>query len=108
MKANTILFPSTYFDGKKVDEDLTNEYEAAINTGLWNVIFFNYDKWFNEGKLVLSAMSDECIGAVHRGWMMKADQYARFYNALKEKNVELTTSPAEYEYFTIFRMFTRI
>ena len=31
----TILFPSSYFDGKKVDEDLQNEYDAVLATGLW-------------------------------------------------------------------------
>ena len=64
---NTILFPSSFFDGKKVDEDLQSEYEAALNTGLWNTIFFSYDKWFNEGKLVLSKEIPKKIQAVHRG-----------------------------------------
>ena len=35
---NTILFPSSFFDGKKVDEDLQSEYEAVLNTALWNTI----------------------------------------------------------------------
>ncbi|MCR5735767.1 MAG: hypothetical protein K6G22_14260 [Lachnospiraceae bacterium] len=61
MIVNTILFPSSFFDGKKVDEDLQGEYEAVLNTGLWNVIFFNYDKWFNEEKLVLSEDIQERI-----------------------------------------------
>lgn len=102
MKVKTILFPSSYFDSSKVDEDFTNEYEAALNTGLWNIVLFNYDKWFNEGKLVLSTIEDESICAVHRGWMMKAEQYADFYHALKKKNVELSTQPEEYEYFHYF------
>ena len=42
---NTILFPSRFFDGKKVDEDLQSEYETTLNTGLWDTVFFNYDKW---------------------------------------------------------------
>ena len=64
---NTILFPSSFFDGKKVDEDLQSEYKAALNTGLWDTIFFSYDKWFNEGKLVLSKKIPKRIQAVHRG-----------------------------------------
>ena len=102
MIVNTILFPSSFFDGKKVDEDLQSEYEAVLNTGLWNTIFFNYDKWFNEGKLILSEDIPERINAVHRGWMMKAEQYQRFYAALLEAGVELVTKPAEYEYFHYF------
>ena len=102
MKVNTILFPSSFFDGKKVDEDLQSEYEAVLNTGLWDTIFFNYDKWFNEGKLVLSEEISTRISAVHRGWMMKADQYQRFYDALLKEGIELVTEPAGYEYFHYF------
>ncbi len=98
----TILFPSSYFDWKKVDEDLQNEYDAVLATGLWDVIIFSYDKWFNEGKLSLSREVSERITAVYRGWMMKADQYADFFVALKEKNIELTTTPEEYEHFHYF------
>lgn len=101
MSLNTILFPSSYFDGKKVDEDLTNEYEAAVKTGLWDIVFFNYDKWFNEGRLVLSK-TVEGVKAVHRGWMMKADQYGTFYEELRKKGIELTTTPEEYEHFHYF------
>ena len=99
---NTILFPSSFFDGKKVDEDLQSEYEAVLNTGLWNTIFFNYDKWFNAGKLVLSEGIPERTYAVYRGWMMKAEQYQKFYDALLEAGIELVTKPAEYEYFHHF------
>ena len=31
MKVNTILFPASFFDGKKVDEDIQNEYEVALD-----------------------------------------------------------------------------
>ena len=102
MKVETILFPSSFYESKKVDEDLVNEYEAAMNTGLWDIIFFNYDKWFNEGKLVLSRQIDDTVVAVHRGWMMKAEQYKDFYNALREKSVKLVTTPKEYEHFHYF------
>lgn len=102
MKINTILFPSSFFDSKKVDEDLQSEYEAALNTGLWNAVFFNYDKWFNEDKLVLSERIVNRVLAVHRGWMMKADQYQRFYDALLKEGIELITKPVEYEYFHYF------
>ncbi len=99
---NTILFPSSFFDGKKVDEDLQSEYEAALNTGLWDTIFFSYDKWFNEGKLVLSKEIPKRIQAVHRGWMMKAEQYQQFFDASSKAGIELVTKPAEYEFFHYF------
>ena len=102
MKVNTILFPSSFFDGKKVDEDIQNEYEAALDTGLWEVILFNYAKWFNEGKLVLSKAIEEPINAVYRGWMMKEEQYTSFYEELQKSGITLITNPIEYRYFHYF------
>lgn len=102
MRVNTILFPSDFYNGKKIDEDLQNEYEAARDTGLWNVVLFNYDKWFNDGKLVLLQMIEEPIYAIYRGWMMKEEQYASFYNELEKNGITLITSPDEYRYFHYF------
>lgn len=102
MEVTTILFPSSYSDGKRVDEDLINEYEAAVNTGIWDIMFFDYDKWFSEGRLVLSRTAEKPAWAVHRGWMMKADQYGALYEELQKQRIELITNPAEYEHFHYF------
>jgi hypothetical protein len=102
MQISTILFPSSYFDVRKVDEDLQNEYEAVINTGRWNTIFFDYHKWVNEGKIVLSEDVPQSIMAVYRGWMMKADQYLEFYMALLKEGIRLITVPEEYIFFHHF------
>ncbi|MDE7477639.1 MAG: hypothetical protein K2M91_06775 [Lachnospiraceae bacterium] len=45
---DTILFPSSFFDVRKVDEDLQAEYEAVLNTGLFDVILFGYEQWFHQ------------------------------------------------------------
>ena len=37
-----ILFPSSFFNTKKVDEDLKKEYEAAISTGLFQIFLFTF------------------------------------------------------------------
>ena len=44
-----------------------------------------------EGKLVLSEEISEIIHAVHRGWMMKAEQYHKFYDALLKAGVAYET-----------------
>ena len=93
----TLLFPSSYFNVNKVDEDLQAEYEAAVNTGLFDIILFGYDQWFREGKLVLTQMPEERQQAVYRGWMMKPEMYRAFYSCLMEKNIELVTMPEAYE-----------
>ena len=40
---NIILFPSSYFDIKKVDEDLIQEYEGVCETELFDTIIFGYE-----------------------------------------------------------------
>ena len=99
---NTLLFPSSYFSIRNVDEDLKAEYDAATETGLFDIILFSYDKWFNEGKLVLEHPVSESCTAIYRGWMMKPEIYAEFYGQLSEKGITLITDPSEYEHFHIF------
>ena len=72
---DVILFPSSFFSTKKVDEDLQREYDAVSATGLYDTIFFGYGKWFNEDKLVLSGTPTTTRKAIMRGWMMKPSQY---------------------------------
>lgn len=99
---NTILFPSSYFSDNRADEELEAEYNAAAETGLFDIVLFSYDKWFNEGILKLNKHIEKPISAVYRGWMMKPEQYKAFYHELKSRNIEPVTSPDEYELFHIF------
>ena len=99
---NTILFPSSFFNPGKVDEDLQQEYDAVLDTGLFDVILFGYDKWFNEGKLVLSKTPETSVLAVQRGWMMKPEQYEAFYESLLKEGIHLITKPEHYEKMHIF------
>ena len=97
-----ILFPSSFFSVKKVDEDLQEEYDAVKETGLFDIIIFGYDKWFSEGKLVLSDTPGEMSEAVYRGWMMKPEIYNRFYEELLQNNIKLKTTPSEYSRMHVF------
>ncbi len=97
-----ILFPSSYFSISKVDEDLQQEYDAVLATGLFKVALFGYDKWFDEGKLVVKDAPEEEHLAVYRGWMMKPDQYECFYKELLDKNIRLVTEPEQYRLMHIF------
>ena len=36
----TVVFPSSFFDIRKVDEDLQEEYDAVLETGLFHVAVF--------------------------------------------------------------------
>lgn len=97
-----ILFPSSYFDGKKVDEELQTEYNGAKATGLFDTVIFNYDSWFSNDKLVLTTVPENKKKAVYRGWMMKPDKYEVFYSKLLENNIELVTKPEDYKLMHIF------
>ncbi len=97
-----LLFPSSFFSIEKVDEDLQQEYDAAVSTGLFNIALFGYDEWFNEGKLVIKNAPEELHWTVYRGWMMQPNQYEEFYNQLLEKNIQLITRPEEYQFMHIF------
>ena len=98
----TILFPSSFLDRKKIDEDMMEEYNAVLQTGLFDTIIFGYDEWFNNQTLKITNVPEEKVSAVYRGWMMKPEQYTAFYNSLMERNIELVTTPEMYSQMHIF------
>lgn len=97
-----ILFPSDFFDIEKVDPDLQKEYDAIVATGKYDVAIFGYDKWFNEGNLIVKSAPKEETLAIYRGWMMKPEQYDAFYTHLLDKNIRLITEPENYRLMHIF------
>lgn len=97
-----VLFPSGFYNINKVDEDLQEEYQAVISTGLFDVILFDYESWFQKGKVVLNRNLLSRRMAIYRGWMMKVEQYREFYNQLMKNNIILLTSPDQYKRFHIF------
>lgn len=99
---NLILFPASFFSINKVDEDLKSEYDAVKETGLFDVVLFGYDKWINEGILTLNKKPEVMQKAIMRGWMMKPEVYKKFYDNLLLNNIELITTPKEYEQMHIF------
>lgn len=72
------------------------------STRLYDTIFFEYNKWFIEDKLVLSETPATMRKAIMRGWMMKPSQYNQFYEKLLANNIELIVNPSEYEQMHIF------
>lgn len=100
---NALVFPSSFFDKRLIDEDLKREYDAAVNSGLYDHIFiFGYEDWFHENRLKLNYDPSTKVTAAYRGWMMQPEQYLEFYQKLSNKNIELVTTPEEYSLFHIF------
>lgn len=96
-----ILFPSDFFNSKAVDDALKCEYGAAQTAGFQTVIF-NYEKWFYEGRLMVSEKPLNETRTLYRGWMMKPDMYEKFYNELLRVNLRLVTPPQEYQLLHLF------
>ena len=99
---NTIfIFPCEFGNINKVDTDYENEKMIADKNGITNIMF-NYDAYISMGeKLKISDttldIKDDTI-AVYRGWMMKPEQYTKFYNdLLRIYNIKLINTPYEYE-----------
>ena len=97
-----LIFPSSYFSDKQVDEMMQPEYEAAKSTGLFELVLFSYEKWFHNSRLKLECGFDSPVRAIYRGWMMHPEQYTDFYQRLAEHNLLLITSPKAYKLMHIF------
>ena len=98
-----LVFPSDYFDSSVVDADMQKEYEAAMETGLFDAVLFDYDAWFNKGHLRVNKTPDTMRRAIYRGWMMKPEQYEDFfYMLLLQSNICLVTKPKEYNALHLF------
>ena len=99
---NVILFPANS-DYKIFDRELKREYDAVSCLDLFDVYLYDDIIW-NESKILkLSKEAKSTLNKViYRGYMMKTDEYEKFYNDLKSKNIELITSPDEYKNMHIF------
>ncbi len=97
-----VLFPSDYFHADAVDEDLKKEYDAVRATGLFETALFGYDKWSNEGELLVRHAPERERLAVYRGWMMQPEVYEKFYHRLLDNNIRLVTQPKQYRLMHIF------
>ena len=104
MKKITLLFPGSYMDYRKIDEDMQEEYRAAVETGLYHTILFNYDEWVAGGSLRMTEReaSSETYCAVYRGWMLKPEDYLRLFEELSDKGIRLLTTPREYDNLHLF------
>ncbi len=97
-----LLFPSDYFDKNHVDADLQEEFQAARQTGLYQIILFDYEKFFHESRLILSEQPEKPDSAVYRGWMMKPEQYEEFYQTSGRAGIRFINSPEQYQNLHLF------
>lgn len=93
----TILYPCSYFDIKKPDEDYAFEYNEAVHFPEIQVLFYHYDDFVDgKGLKFYPKFFDEGIG-IYRGWMLQTARYKELYDELLLRGVKLINNPKEYE-----------
>ena len=93
---NTILFPCEMFSINKVDICFQKEYDAVIENGDFDILFYDYEEFVKDGILHLSKRVEKPVIAMLRGWMLNENQYKDFYEQLQKKNIKLITKPDQY------------
>ena len=102
MKKMTIVFPGSYMNYRSIEEDMQEEYRAAAETGLFDICLFNYDEWLTGERFRITGIEDVSVRAVYRGWMMKPEEYERFYRELTNRGLTLITDPDSYASMHLF------
>ena len=58
-------------------------------TGLYDVILFSYDDWFNNDSVILDNRPETMTRAIYRGWMMTPEKDEQFEYRLYDQNIDL-------------------
>lgn len=97
-----ILFPSDYFDIKKVDVNYECEYRVACNMPEFDIILYNYDEFVSSGEFKSYPKDIDGGLCIYRGWMLKPGQYKELNEKLKCKEIILVNDDNEYENCHLF------
>ena len=99
----TILFPCCFDNRKIVDESYEPEFKEVCTIPEFKTAFYDHDKLTTEPgyhvKFYPGVESGPCIG---RTWMMKPDEYTRFYNDVSDVGGQLINSVTEYNLTHLF------
>ncbi|MEW4371713.1 ATP-grasp domain-containing protein [Paenibacillus kandeliae] len=91
-----IVFCSNPFYPKQVDDEYKSEFEACKQYG-FTTLLFSLEELIETQKIkVYPSIHTESQAAMYRGWMLTVEEYTLLYKKLKEKNINLLTSPSEY------------
>lgn len=98
----TLLYPGNYMDYRSVEEDMKEEYTAALNTGLFQILLFNYDEWLAGERFRMTKLDQIDGDVIYRGWMLKPEEYSGLYSQMQERGITLLTAPEEYSAMHLF------
>ncbi len=103
MSNTTILFPCDCLASSEVEGCFKLEYEATLASRYFDVALFDFSTFISEGRLVISRQVDNRqLPLIYRGWMMKPDQYRRFYDGLVAAHLRPITPPWQYDELHLF------
>lgn len=99
---DAILFPCMMDSINEIDWSFESEYAAARECDGFEIFFYDYDQFVQDGKLILDHQPVEETLTVLRGWMLNDKQYGQFYNQLLARNIRLITNPEQYKTMHLF------
>lgn len=103
MRYATLLFPGSYFTKNEVDDNFRAEWDAAVSCGFFNCSLFDFNSFEEGGSFVLAKpIENPALPLVYRGWMMKPEQYERFYDELVAMGLRPITTPEHYDALHMF------
>ncbi len=91
-----LLYPCDPFDRHLCDETFREEYTIAQSKG-FQTSLFSFDHFEETNKLkTWPYLSDNDL-VIYRGWMLTLHKYGLLYEAVKQQNAQLYTTPKAYE-----------
>jgi len=96
-----ILFPADSLEPSEVERDYRAEWDAAREAGFETAIFdFDGLRRGENIERVLRRVPESSEGQtlIYRGWMLRADDYARLFNALKTRGWNPVNDAAMYRF----------
>lgn len=89
-----IVYPSDYFNRKKVDDVFEDEYNHAKNSGLTCLLLSTQHT--SDGKYLLSQSLEPDVPVLWRGWMLKPEEYQRLHRAVSDNGCKMLVSCEDY------------
>ena len=105
MSCTTILFPSDFYDIKKVDDSFRSEYEVVCSIPELRTAIYNHDGFIGSepsGKALRFYPEIEPGLCIARTWMLTKQQYQILETSLGGYGVELINKVTKYETFHYF------
>jgi len=96
-----ILFPADSLESAEAERDFRVQWDAARRAGFQTKIFdFDGLRRGEDIERVLRRVpeADEPTTLIYRGWMLRADEYARLADALEERGWQMINDARMYEF----------